>query len=406
MSTVAIIGAGISGLHLGLYLQKEGVPTALYVDKTAQQMRDARLPNNVCRFSHTVDRERGLGVNHWNFPDYGVFSTHVRVHTPADPIAFRGHLSSPASVVDFRIYLPQLLADYESRGGEVIHAPVNAELLERTAEVYDVTVVAVGGRDLSQLFPRDAARSADKPQRSILVGMFHGVEQPDPMGLAFDIVPGVGEVFLSPAYSLAGRVTGLMVEALPGGPWQEAVEEKYYNDLDRCAAVVLDLLRQCGSEAVDRIDPARFALTGPLDLLQGALTPTVRRPWSTLSNGHVVIAVGDAAVLNDPLTGQGANLASASAWELGRLITQATVFDESFCRSWEDALDQLAQPVTDWTNLMLNPPPQHVIDLFLAADKDQDVANAFVDNFNNPGALWRSVATPEATAEFINSSRS
>ncbi|HEX6450900.1 MAG TPA: hypothetical protein VF060_15730 [Trebonia sp.] len=36
----------------------------------------------------------------------------------------------------------------------------------------------------------------------------------------------------------------------------------------------------------ERVDPAEFRLTGPDDLVQGALTPTVREDYAQLSDGR------------------------------------------------------------------------------------------------------------------------
>lgn len=106
MARIAIAGAGISGLTLALRLQQEGVTTTLYTDKTPEQIRAGRLLNLVARFEPTLTRERQLGVNHWDFPDFAMFGAHVDV--VGTPIAFRGDLDRPARFVDFRIYLPRL----------------------------------------------------------------------------------------------------------------------------------------------------------------------------------------------------------------------------------------------------------------------------------------------------------
>jgi hypothetical protein len=57
--------------------------------------------------------------------------------------------------------------------------------------------------------------------------------------------------------------------------------------------------------------------------------------------------------------------------------------------------------VTDWTNVALQPPPPHVMGLFAAAAEDKAVADALVDNYNDPSAMWRAVATPQRTAAFL-----
>ncbi|WP_051023291.1 styrene monooxygenase/indole monooxygenase family protein [Nocardia pneumoniae] len=400
MRGIGIVGMGISALHLALLLQQRGIPTTLYADKTPEQIRDGRLPNNVCRFGRTRARERELGIDHWNFTDFGMRCAHVRVGGDP-PIAFCAHLTHEASYVDFRIYLPQLLADYRERGGQVVAVPDADSAVAAHAADHDLVVVASGRQGVDTLFPRDASRSADHPSRFILAGFFTGVAHTDPMGMHFEIAPGAGEIFQTPVYALTGRVAGITFEALPDGPWAQRVRNRYYDDPHACAQVVLELLRESDSEILDRIDRRRFALTRPLDLLQGSITGTVRTPWTRLGPDTYAVAVGDAAVLNDPVTGQGANLAVAAAWELGRMIEVGPAFDEHFCHEWETRLWDLARDVTEWTQSALGPPPDHVMEVFRAAQHSQRLADAFLDNFDNPKQMWGSMATARRAAEFI-----
>src|ERR1700741_4928456 len=54
-------------------------------------------------------------------------------------------------------------------------------------------------------------------------------------------------------------------------------------------------------------------LTDSGGTLRGRVTPTVRRPVGVLPSGALVLGIGDAVVLNDPITGQGANTAAKAA---------------------------------------------------------------------------------------------
>jgi len=66
MQRIGIIGSGIAGLHLGLFLQKHGVDATLYSDRSPEQIRAGRLSNFVVRFDPTRERERALDVDHQN----------------------------------------------------------------------------------------------------------------------------------------------------------------------------------------------------------------------------------------------------------------------------------------------------------------------------------------------------
>jgi hypothetical protein len=50
---------------------------------------------------------------------------------------------------------------------------------------------------------------------------------------------------------------------------------------------------------------------------------------------------------------------------------------------------------------MLAPPPPHVEAILGAAWQDEAVADAFVDKFAHPDAMWRAIATPERGAALL-----
>jgi hypothetical protein len=65
-----------------------------------------------------------------------------------------------------------------------------------------------------------------------------------------------------------------------------------------------------------------------------------------------------------------------------------------------------AEGVTRWTNASLAPPPPHVVELLSAAGADKAVADALVDAYDDPPAMWRALATPERAATFLARTRS
>ena len=174
MISIGIVGTGIAGLQLGLLLQQRGIPTTIYADRTPEQQRGGRILNNVVRFGHTRERERALGVNHWD--SVGPDLTSVSLAVGGEhPLGFVGHLSQPASYVDMRLYQATLLEDFATRGGDVVFGAVQAEDLARLSKRHDLIVVASGRGSLAELFPRVAAYSPyDRPQRSLCLGFFHG----------------------------------------------------------------------------------------------------------------------------------------------------------------------------------------------------------------------------------------
>jgi len=210
----------------------------------------------------------------------------------------------------------------------------------------------------------------------------------------------VGEIFTFRFHSLHGLVTAVAFESVPGGPLEPITRASYAEDPAAFEALMIDLLRQYAPSVHERIDRAEFAVTGPRDVLQGAITPTVRRPYCEVAPGHFVMAVGDAFVANDPVGGQGANLASASAAVLADAISQDVAFDEWFCRSVARDMWAVAEPVTNFNNSLLLPPEPHVEAILGAASQHQSVADAFCDKWAHPADMWRAIATPDRAAAF------
>jgi hypothetical protein len=399
------VGSGIAGLHLGLLLQQRGVPTTIYSDRTADEIRAGRLPNSVARFEHTRARDRQLGVDHWDSPEFAIDCVYVFM-AGQHPLTFRGDLRRPGSFVDMRIYLGRLLEDYAARGGTVQIGALNAADVARLSAEHELMVVASGRGSLAELFPRLPERSPyTAPQRKLMSGLFRGITMLEPSGVSFNFSPGHGEVFQAPFFSFAGHVGNILVEAVPGGDLERITEQRYDTDPAAFEAALLDLLRQHAPRLYERIDRAAFGLTRPLDLLQGAITPTVRRGYARLANGQYVLAIGDVHVLNDPVLGQGANAASHAAWVAGEAIVQAFsdggAFDEAFCLQVENRIWEHARPVTEWTNAALQPPAPHVLEVFRAAARSKAIADEVVDNFNAPARNWAIFSSPENTVSFL-----
>ena len=402
MPDIAIVGAGISGLHLALRLQQAGVATTLYAERTAEELAAGPPPNLAVRFDHTRQRERQLGVAPWDSPEYGMYGATFSALGEQE-LGFWGNLSKPGSAVDFRLYLPRLMADYENRGGTVEIVAPDAETVARLGDRHDLVVVASGRRGVAGLFPRDPERSPyAEPQRRITAGLFRGVAAHPRNGLHYQLCPGVGEIFSICLLTARGPMTGINLEAIPGGPLE------YLSHRSPAEGLVKAVLTEIAEHAPafrDRIDEREFDLAGPDELLQGGITPTVRVGWTALAEGKYAVAVGDAWVVNDPVTGQGANLASHSAFVLAEQILAGPPYDEAWCRTTEARMWEFARPVTEWTNAFLQPPPPHAVEVLAAASQDQRVADAFLDNFNDPPAQWNALATPEGAAAWLRSVR-
>ena len=401
MKNIGIVGSGIGGLHLALFLQKHGQEATIYTDKSADQIRDGRLFNLVVRFDNTRERERALDVNHWDFPDYGVFGVHMYIGSDP-PISWKGSVKRPASSVDMRIYQSTLLEDFEKRGGKVVIGALQAGDVAGLSAQHDLMFVASGRGTLTEMFPRDPQRSPfSSPQRHLTGAFFRGVDFPESLRVNYTISPGNGEIFQAPFTSFEGNLCSILIEAIPGQAFDRISHMRYDNDPTQFESTVLDLLREYAPIIYERVNLKEFGVTRPLDVLQGAITPTVRRGYVSLGNGKFAMAVGDVHMLHDPIIAQGANNASRCAWILGEALVEASLLNEEFCSDTEQLLWEAGRASMEWTNATLQPPPPHAIELFVAATQNKEIADELTDNFNAPDKNWEIFGSPESAAEFL-----
>lgn len=406
---VAIVGAGVAGLHLALLLQKQGIPVTLYSDCAPDQLRQGRLPNTVALMGVTRTRHRDLGIHDWDAPGYDTVAMHI--HVGGDqPLHFTGRPREPLLFIDMRLYLPRLLEAFVGRGGDLLIRDLQNDDLPAIAAQGSLVVVATGRNGLTRRFSRiPAASPYSQPQRQLMAGLFRGIQPLTPQSLCFQIAPGQGELFENRFLTADGVVSGLLIEAIPGSDLAQLATLTYNDRPAYFEATLLDCLQRYAPLTYSRIDRRAFALRHELDLLQGAVTPTVRRAYTPLGDNRFALALGDTHVTHDPITGQGANAAAQCAWLMGEAIaehfgndaTGGARFDEAFCQALEQRLWAWLEPVTAWSNAMLQPPPPHAVDLLVAASQTPAIADAFVSNFNQPERNWALFSSPTRMADFL-----
>ncbi|MEO8907000.1 MAG: FAD-binding oxidoreductase, partial [Microbacteriaceae bacterium] len=120
-------------------------------------------------------------------------------------------------------------------------------------------------------------------------------------------------------------------------------------------------------------------------------------------SGRQVLGMADVVVLNDPITGQGSNNASRCAESyLRSIIEQGTVdYDADFMQSTFETYWDYAQHVTKWTNALLAPPPEHVVQLLGAASQNEAIAQRFVNGFDNPADFEDWFLDPDKAAAYL-----
>jgi 2-polyprenyl-6-methoxyphenol hydroxylase-like FAD-dependent oxidoreductase len=404
MDGIGIVGGGIAGLHLALFLQKNSVPVTVYAERKPDEVRNARLLNTAAHWSNTRARERELNVNFWDDVHTPTRCFHFYVGLPK-PLWFRGDHEQPGICIDQRVILPRLLEEFESRGGNAVYGQVQATDLDGLSEKHDLIVVSSGRGSLTEIFPRIPEFSPyTRPQRLITTGLYDGIRYTDPPGVIFGASPGHGEIFVLPYYTLDGPVATLFFEAVPGGGLEHLMQVRYDDDPKRFEATMLQALKDHFPVVLDYVDKAKFKVHRPLDILQGSIIPTVRRAYARLANGRYVMAIGDVHVVNDPLLGQGSNAASHAAFVMGNAILEdGLTYDERFCRQTEAKMWAFVSDVTEWNNYMMQVPlPMNAVQMLLVASQVKPVADAFATNFAAPRGNWNVLATPERTAAFLH----
>ncbi len=398
---IGIIGAGVGGLHLGLYLRKHGVDATIITDRTPEDYVGAKLFNTVAHHFTTVEREDHLGVNHWPDPN-SYYYYHDHYFNFPEPPHFRGDFAKQGRAVDYRVYLPLLMKDFLDRGGKIEFRRIKDDDIGRLAARFDLLVVSSGRDALGQMFAyRPEHTPFTQPQRKLFVGLYSGVRHPEPMNVTLSVSPGHGEMIVIPTMSFGGLKTALLLENIPGGDLEDLSTLSYEKGRTHFLQTVLAKLEKHHPTTYDRIDTQQFDLAQPQDLLQGGVVPTVRTTIAELDGGKCAIALGDVHSVVDPMMGQGANVASYAAFVLGEEIVKADALDVRFAEKVDLRRQDRVLGASRWTNLMLQPPSEALGSLIGAMSQNKKLCDEFTENFNYPEVQWDRVATPARIQSWI-----
>jgi hypothetical protein len=404
MHNIGIVGAGIAGLHLALYLQQNGIDATIITDVEPEAYRTSRLLNTVAHHHATLARETALDVNHWTDPnDHYHYHDHW-LNFP-EPIHFPGHFKKPSRAVDYRIYLPTLMKDFTDRGGAIEYRRVEEGDIQPLIDRFDLLVVAVGKGPLGAMFAHDPAESPfQQPQRRLSCGLYTGVAHTDPMNVTLSLTPGAGELIVIPTVTFGGIGTALLLENVPGTELEATVTTKYEDDPAVFRQVILDALEKFHPSVYNRVDTTRFDLCQPVDILQGGVVPTVRNSFVEFDNGKFAVAIGDVHVTVDPVNGQGANIASYAAFKMGEEIVNAPVLDRRFIERVDMARNDRCLGAARWTNLMMPPPSEEIQMLLGAMSQNKALCDEFTENFNWPERQWDNLSSPARIRRWIERS--
>lgn len=388
MRRIAIVGAGQSGLQLGIGLLQQGYQVTLVTNRTGQEIRQGRIMSSQCMFDAALKTERDLGIDFWQDSCPQVEGIGINVMNPEAPANSLFHwsarLDATAQSVDQRVKMPVWMDTFVEKGGELIFEDVGIDELERLANEHELVLLAAGKGDIVRCFERDEEKSAfDKPQRALALTYVNGMTPTDHYSrVAFNLIPGVGEYFVFPALTTTGPCHIMVFEGIPGGEmdrWQDARSAADHMQMSQ------DILSRYLPWEAERC--SNLSLTDEGGYLAGRFAPTIRHPVMTLPSGKTVFGMADALVVNDPITGQGSNnAAKCTAIYLKSVLSRGEdlPFDSAWMHATFDAYWDYARHVVAWTNTMLTPPPPHLLQLLAAASERPDIASRIVNGFDDP----------------------
>jgi len=384
--SVAIVGAGQSGMQLALGLQRAGFAVTVFSNRTAQEIAEGPVMSSQCMFEAALQAERELALDWWSHACPRVEGIGMAVRGPegGKAIEWSARLEGAARSVDQRLKIPAWMNAFAQRGGRLVVKDAGLDDLEACAAAHDLVIVAGGKGDIAQLFERDAQRSPlDRPPRVLALTYVKGMKPREPFpAVCFNLIPGVGEYFVFPALTTTGPCEIMVFEGVPGGPMDCWADVKTPQQHLARSKWILDSFLPWEAERCTDI-----ALTDDNGILAGCFTPVVRRPVATLPSGRQVLGMADAVVLNDPVTGQGSNNAAKCAdiylkriLEHGDAPFDAGWMQQTFDRYWEG----YARWATDWTHSLLAPPKPHLHKLLQSAASMPAVASAIANGFDDP----------------------
>ncbi len=387
---IAIIGAGQSGLQLAIHLQQQKNYTiSLYTDRTADQIRCGRLMSSQVLFNTATQREKVLGLNFWD--NQCTHNTSVTfslspTNSKEQAIHWVGYID-PYQSIDQRLKLPRWMEKFEELGGELIVKNIDLKSLDQITNDHELTIVATGKREISQLFLRNDNRSPfNAPQRALAgLAVKNMLPSFTPPGTHFVVIPNVGEYFTTPGLTHNGDCEMMVFEGIPGGPfdsWDTITSPEAFLDH---AKTLLKLFIPSEAERCSAIK-----LADENAFLAGRFTPTVRHPTYISGCGKAVIGLGDTIVLNDPIAAQGANHACKSAFLYGEAIIQHD--DKPFDEKWMHEVAELSwnthgRPACELSELFLMPLRKSDLALFKSASENKTLANRIANGLDDPASM-------------------
>jgi hypothetical protein len=403
---ILIVGAGQAGLQLALSLQAEGYDVTVMSARTPDEIRNGWPTSTQVMMYRALDREREVKLNLWDgaATPIGGIGFNLSPAPGVSAFSFSGAWARPGNSVDQRLKMSTWIELFEQRGGRVIYHSVMTSDLSGLAPMYDLTIIAAGKGEIVELFDRDAERSFySRPARNLAAIYLHGIAVPDGATeprMRVTLRPGAGEYLHMQSHTLTGACDVLLVEAIPGGPFDIFTDRPAPAEhLRRLRAMLLEHFPWEG-ELYEKAEP-----TDARASLIGAFPGTVRSPCAEVAPGSYVLGIGDVVVVNDPISGQGANNAAHAAGIYLKAILDHghAPFTPQWMQQTFDTFWAHAQNSCIVTQMMLEPMPPHAQQVLGAAAQFQEIADKFADIFIHPSTVHDFLLDPAKAAAYVES---
>jgi hypothetical protein len=372
---------------LAFGLLEEGYEVTVFEGRPADEIEKGPILSTAMVFDRQLDVERRLGMHEWEGKAPVCNGMHATLRLPNGEIVLQlqGELDETCQGVDARLKTSTWMRRFQEKGGHIVHEAVNRPSLERMAEAFDLVVVSSGKGGLGEVFERDPERTLfDSPPRRLGAVMLKNVREWEEIPyttLKFQFFVQIGEYFSIPFYSHAGRCRSVVFESIPGSPmdvWGGV------DSADKALATALRLIREYSPQ--DWPNYKNAELVDDRSWLKGAITPTVRKPVGRLRTGKAVMAMGDVAALNDPISGTGANDAVRQADRMIRAIVERG--DRPFAPEWmQEVFDsyyaERGQYTMEFTRIMTGPMTDPFWKVLQGAAQSPGVAHTFVNVYTD-----------------------
>ncbi|MBB4930409.1 2-polyprenyl-6-methoxyphenol hydroxylase-like FAD-dependent oxidoreductase [Lipingzhangella halophila] len=400
MRKILIVGGGQAGLQLGLTLLHHEYDVTLMTARTSEEIRNGRAVSlqvqfhNALRFEH----EYGLHLDEVAPDSVGTFRYAFAGADDIPAFDWTGRFNGPAQSVDERLKMSTWQEMFEERGGKVIIHPVTSSDLDAMAHMFDLVVVAAGHSGLAEMFPANHARTLHQETTYASVFAYARTSIEQPHRIEVHMLPDLGFLATIPTTSVTGPCELLLLCGPTSGPlgsWPQRIRPREHLDL------MLSMLKERSTEQYERFHDAELvdARSVAVDYSQ----PVVRHPVATLPSGGKIMGLGDTVLVCHPHMAQDADNATKSAEiALKNILEQGDrPFDEDFMLRTFDGFWEYARFMAGHVNDALMAPAPALLELLVAANTHQEIADRYVNGFDDPSDFDEWATSEEKARDYL-----